>query len=125
RHLARIYFEEGDKQKAQAYMRQSLKLNPDQAGLHFNFAMILAEQGRYDDAIDHLKEVLRVNPNQILAHNKIGNVLYKIGRFDEAVRHWRVSLRLKPDQPEIERIIAAALAQKQKSQSDYSGEVRE
>jgi arylsulfatase A-like enzyme/predicted negative regulator of RcsB-dependent stress response len=114
RHLARIYFEEGDKQKAQAYMRQSLKLNPDQAGLHFNFAMILAEQGRYDDAIDHLKEVLRVNPNQILAHNKIGNVLYKIGRFDEAVRHWRVSLRLKPDQPEIKRIIAAALAQKRK-----------
>jgi len=114
RHLARIYFEEGDKQKAQAYMRQSLKLNPDQAGLHFNLAMILAEQGRYNDAIDHLKEVLRVNPNQILAHNKIGNVLYKIGRFDEAVRHWRVSLRLKPDQPEIENIIAAALAQKRK-----------
>ena len=87
--------------------------------------MILAEQGRYDDAIGHLKEVLRVNPNQILAHNKIGNVLYKIGRFDEAVRHWRVSLRLKPDQPEMESIIAAALAQKQKSQPDYSGEVRE
>ena len=48
-----------------------------------------------------------------------------LGRFDEAVRHWLVSLRLKPNQPEIESIVAAVLAQKQKSQPDYSGEVRE
>jgi tetratricopeptide (TPR) repeat protein len=114
RHLGRIYFEEGDKQKAQAYMRQSLKLNPDQLGLHFNLAMLLAEQGKYDDAIDHLKEALRLNPNQILAHNKLALILYETGRFDEAVKHWRVSLRLKPDQPEIKDRIAAALAQKQK-----------
>jgi tetratricopeptide (TPR) repeat protein len=114
RHLGRIYFEEGDKQKAQAYMRQSLKLNPDQLGLHFNLAMLLAEQGNYDDAIDHLKEALRLNPNQILAHNKLALILYETGRFDEAVKHWRVSLRLKPDQPEIKDRIAAALVQKQK-----------
>jgi arylsulfatase A-like enzyme/predicted negative regulator of RcsB-dependent stress response len=114
RHLGRIYFEEGDKQKAQAYMRQSLKLNPDQLGLHFNLAMLLAEQGKYDDAIDHLKEALRLNPNQILAHNNLALIFCETGNFDEAVKHWRASLRLKPDQPEIKDRIAAALAQKQK-----------
>ena len=114
RHLGRICFEEGDKQKAQVYMRQSLKLNPEQPGLHFNLAMLLAEQGRYDDAVEHFKEVLRLNPNQILAHNKLGSVLYAMGRFDEAVRYWQASLKLKPDQPGIEKNISAALAQKQK-----------
>jgi len=114
RHLGRICFEEGDKRKAQVYMRQSLKLNPDQPGLHFNLAMLLAEQGRYDDAVDHFKEVLRLNPNQILAHNKLGSLLYAMGRFDEAIKHWQISLRLKPDQPEVRNNIAAALAQKQK-----------
>jgi len=114
RHLGRICFEEGDKQKAQVYMRQSLKLNPEQPGLHFNLAMLLAEQGRYDDAVEHLKEVLRLNPNQILAHNKLGSVLYAMGRFDEAVRYWQASLKLEPDQPGIEKSISAALAQKQK-----------
>ena len=125
RHLGRICFEEGDKRKAQLYMRQSLKLNPEQPGLHFNLAMLLAEQGRYDDAVDHFKEVLRLNPNQILAHNKLGSVLYAMGRFDEAVRHWQESLRLKPDQPGIEKSISAAMAQKQKKRSDYSGEVHD
>jgi arylsulfatase A-like enzyme/predicted negative regulator of RcsB-dependent stress response len=114
RHLGRIYFEEGDKQKAQTYMRESLRLNPDQLGLHFNLAMLLAEQGKYDDAIRHLKEVLRLNPNQILAHNNLALLLYQTGSIDEAVKHWQLSLRLKPDQPEIKDRIAAALAQKQK-----------
>jgi arylsulfatase A-like enzyme/Flp pilus assembly protein TadD len=112
RHLGRICFEEGDKRKAQVYMRQSLKLNPEQPGLHFNLAMLLAEQGRYDNAVEHFKEVLRLNPNQVLAHNKLGSVLYVMGRFDEAVSHWQESLRLKADQPVIEKNISAALSQK-------------
>ncbi|MHC4531045.1 MAG: sulfatase [Planctomycetota bacterium] len=125
RHLGRICFEEGDKRKAQVYMRQSLQLNPEQPGLHFNLAMLLAEQGRYDEAVEHLKEVLRLNPNQILAHNKLGSVLYAMGRFDEAVKYWRASLKLSPNQPGIKKSISAAMAQKQKKRSDYSGEVHD
>jgi arylsulfatase A-like enzyme/predicted negative regulator of RcsB-dependent stress response len=124
RHLGRICFEEGDKRKAQVYMRQSLKLNPEQSGLHFNLAMLLAEQGRYDDAVEHFKEVLRLNPRQILAYNKLGSVLYAMGRFGEAIRNWQFSLKLNPNQPGIKKSISVALAQKQK-RSDYSGEVHD
>ena len=124
RHLGRICFEEGDKRKAQVYMRQSLELNPEQPGLHFNMAMLLAEQGRYEEAVAHFKEVLRLNPRQILAYNKLGSVLYAMGRFDEAIKSWQSSLKLKADQPGIKKSISAAMAQKQKKEADYSGEVQ-
>jgi arylsulfatase A-like enzyme/Tfp pilus assembly protein PilF len=106
RHLGRIYFEEGDKQKAQAYMRKSLELNPDQPGLHFNLGMLLAEQGKYDDAAQHLKEVLRLNPDQILAHNKLALVLEAQGDLDGAIYHLSESLRIKADQHDAHNQIA-------------------
>jgi len=106
RHLGRICFEEGDKQKAQVYMRKSLRLNPDQSGLHFNLAMLLAEGGKYDEAVDHLKEVLRLNPNQILAHNKLALVLETQGELDRAIYYLSESLRIKGDQHETHNQIA-------------------
>jgi tetratricopeptide (TPR) repeat protein len=112
RHLGRICFEEGDKQKAQVYMRKSLKLNPDQSGLHFNLAMLLAEQGRFDDAAHHLKEVLRLNPNQILAHNKLALVLETQGDLELAMHHLSESLRVKADQHDAHNQIARLLYKK-------------
>jgi Flp pilus assembly protein TadD len=112
RHLGRICFEEGDKQKAQVYMRKSLKLNPDQFGLHFNLAMLLAEAGKYDEAVHHLKEVLRLNPNQILAHNKLALVLETQGELELAMYHVSESLRLKANQHDAHNQIARLLYKK-------------
>ncbi|MHC4499114.1 MAG: tetratricopeptide repeat protein, partial [Planctomycetota bacterium] len=112
RHLGRICFEEGDKQKAQVYMRKSLRLNPDQPGLHFNLSMLLAEAGKYDEAVHHLKEVLRLNPNQILAHNKLALVLETQGELELALYHVSESLRLKADQHDAHNQIARLLYKK-------------
>ncbi len=109
RHLGRIYFEEGDKQKAQAYMRKSLELNPDQPGLHFNLGMLLAEQGRYDDAAHHLKEVLHLNPNQVIAHNKLALVMEAQGQLDGAIYHLSESLGIEADQYDAHNQIARLL----------------
>jgi arylsulfatase A-like enzyme/Tfp pilus assembly protein PilF len=106
RHLGRIYFEEGDKQKAQAYMRKSLELNAEQPGLHFNLGMLLAEQGNYDDAAHHLQEVLRLNPNQVLAHNKLALLLETQGELDRAIHYLNESLRLKADRHDTHNQIA-------------------
>lgn len=106
RHLGRIYFEEGDKQKAQTYMRKSLELNADQPGLHFNLGMLLAEQGDYDDAAHHLQEVLRLNPNQILAYNKLALVLEAQGKLERAMYHLSESLRLEADRHDTHNQIA-------------------
>ena len=112
RHLGRICFEEGDKQKAQVYMRKSLRLNPDQPGLHFNLAMLLAEAGKYDEAVHHLKEVLHLNPNQIVAHNKLALVLETKGELELAMYHVSESLRLKADQHDAHNQIARLLYKK-------------
>lgn len=101
RCLAKLAYKEGDRQKTIEYIYQSLKLNPDQAGLHFNLAMLLAEQGKYDDAAHYLVEVLRINPNQILAYNNLALLLERQGKAQEAIRHLTESLRIKHNQPDI------------------------
>jgi tetratricopeptide (TPR) repeat protein len=101
RYSAKVDFKEGDKEKAKAYMLESLKRNPNQADLHRYLSIVLAEQGKHNDAIYHLAESLRFNPYQISAHNNVAILLEEQGEREKAIVHLTESLRLKHNQPDI------------------------
>ena len=89
---------------------QALRLNPDSALAHYNFAVALAEAGRVPEAIAHYEQVLRINPDSVKAHINLGIALVQTGKIKEAIAQDEQALRLQPDSPVAHNGLANALA---------------
>ncbi len=61
----------GDKEKAEAYFKKSLAINPDGIDPHFFYGEYLLDRGRYDEARSHLEAALKapLRPGRELADN--------------------------------------------------------
>ena len=79
--------------EAVAHYRRALEINPDNAGVHYNLAVVLAGRGEVDEAVAHYEKALEINPNYMEAHHNLGAVLFGRGQVEEAVcitgRPWK------------------------------------
>jgi tetratricopeptide (TPR) repeat protein len=78
-------------------LEKRLDLDPDNAALHDDVALLHAEAGRLDRTAAHFAETLRLKPRSAAAHYNLGNVLFRQGRRAEAIGHFRNALALMPD----------------------------
>ena len=108
-YLGKIAFQEGDKEKAQAYMLKSLKINPGQADLHNHVGMLLAEQSKLKEAVDHLTKSLRLNPNQIGVRFALANLFERQNKLDQAVKCYTEILIIEPEMAEAHNNLGSAL----------------
>ena len=77
-------------------VEKRLELDPDNAALHDDVAMLHAEAGHLDRTSDHFAQTVRVRPESAAAHYNLGNALFRQGRRAEAVEHMKRALAIDP-----------------------------
>lgn len=69
--LGRLYYNQGETEKAVAHFRAALNLTPRFADARYALALALEKQGKIDQALENLEMVLKDNPNNKVLKQKI------------------------------------------------------
>ena len=96
--------------EAAAHLKESLRLNPNNAETHNDMGSALQRMGRFEDAIVEHRQALQLNPNLLRAHYNLGLAAHQLGRFDEAAAEYREVIRLQPNNAEARRYLSLVLS---------------
>ena len=109
RALADAYGQRGDP-RAEAALRQSVAVAPDDARGWANLAVRYAESARWAEATTALRAAIRADPRDARLHDNLGLVLEAQGRVEEAAAAYEAATHVSPPlaQPRIR--LAALLA---------------
>jgi Flp pilus assembly protein TadD len=104
----------GDKQKAADLYREASAAEPDDAGLAYRLAMVLAE---LDDAAGEraaLEASIKANPKFALAQYQLGYLDFRAGDNASAEQHFRATVEAVPGNAQAWLSLAATLATEQR-----------
>ena len=90
---------EVDSSKAIEWLRDTIRLAPDNEQLHFEFALILQHDDP-DGAIQEYRELIRINPEDALYHAQLGELLKQKGNIKEALYQYGAASQLDPGNKE-------------------------
>ncbi len=89
----------GNKQAAEARMRQAIALDANYREPNFNLALILAERGDYEAAEHHFGRAAEIDPADFEASARRADALTRLGRIEEAVEVLNLVLESEPAMP--------------------------
>jgi Tfp pilus assembly protein PilF len=117
RSAARGYFVHGTEllsqkklPEAEVYLREALRLNPDDADVLNNLGTAVWEQGRAAEAMAYYLRAHQFNPNDFGILNNLGIVLWDQGKPDRAATFYRRALELEPDSFDTQMNLGVALS---------------
>jgi serine/threonine protein kinase len=84
-------------EKAENACRTALRINPNDATVHYNLGRLLANSNRVEEAEKEYREAIRINPNDAEAHNNLGLLLDDLKREEEAEKEYREAIRINPN----------------------------
>lgn len=87
---------ENTEEEAECY-RDALRLRPDYAEAHTNYAILLRSRGEQAEAARHYQEALTVRPDYPEAHYNYAAMLATRGSVRGSMEHYREALRLRAD----------------------------
>jgi tetratricopeptide (TPR) repeat protein len=96
-HIAKAYCDIGQNERGIEEYRKYLQMEPADAAVNRDFAMVLSRSGKYDEAAEEFKKYLEMRPDDVNALNDLGVALSRTGRNEEAERYFVKALDLKPD----------------------------
>jgi tetratricopeptide (TPR) repeat protein len=82
--------------EAENWFRHVLRINANDADVHFNLGNVLMPLRRLDEAVACFEESLRLNPNHADALNHLGSALKGRGQIDQAIACYQQALRIRP-----------------------------
>ena len=74
-----------------------LKVNPNDAELHDDVALLYLGMGFVANAVRHFQSSATLKPESAAAHFNLGTALAQAGRFDDSVKAFREALARRPD----------------------------
>ena len=74
-----------------------LKVNPNDAELHDDVALLYMSMGFAANAVRHFQSSAALKPTSPAAHFNLGTAYAQAGRFDDSIKSFREALRLRPD----------------------------
>jgi tetratricopeptide (TPR) repeat protein len=77
-------------------LRAALAVQPGNARLRRELAVLLEQLGQLEEAVALNEDVLRDKPGYAMAHNSLGWTYYRQGRPDQAELEYRQAIRLDP-----------------------------
>jgi Flp pilus assembly protein TadD len=104
----------GDKQKAADLFREACAAAPNDAGLAYRLAMVLAELGDAAGERAALDAAIKANPRFALAQYQLGYLDFRAGDASAAEQHFRATVEAVPDNAQAWLSLAAALATQQR-----------
>lgn len=84
----------GDRTRAEAALRRTLKVDPNHTKGLLNLARVLLEQGEASDALEHVERVIDLKPESGEGWRVLGNVRSELGPVEDAVEAYREALVL-------------------------------
>lgn len=100
---------EGRAEEAEAVLRESVALNPDNSNARNNLGLFLHLNGRSAEAVVELRKALESNPQNYRAHQNLGLALTAEKQPQEALHHFRTAQRLQPLNPALPFAAAEAM----------------
>jgi tetratricopeptide (TPR) repeat protein len=83
--LARVFYRQGDIEKALQYYNETLRIKPDTTEVYENIAAVLVNENRLDEAAENYKKALEINPKLINTRRKLAYIFVRQNRLDEAI----------------------------------------
>ena len=94
--LARVLWQAGRLDDAEAEARRAVELAPANAGYHDTLALIIAQAGRLDDAEAEARRAVELAPGDAGSQDTLARVLGQAGRLDDAEAEARRAVELAP-----------------------------
>jgi tetratricopeptide (TPR) repeat protein len=94
---ARLVYQPQQPQRALAYFRRLVNINPWSAEYRQNLVVILEQTGDWDEAREHIRVWLRLAPGDIEARMAMIRALLEDGKKDEATKEFAVIEAMRPD----------------------------
>jgi tetratricopeptide (TPR) repeat protein len=107
--LALLYEYDGKLDKAEKEYIESIRINPDNPGVHNNLGVLLHDLERYDEAEKEYRESIRINPDDAEVHYNLGVLLQDLERYEEAEKECREAIRINPDLAEAHNNLGVLL----------------
>jgi protein O-GlcNAc transferase len=105
--LAKIYYSEGNLEKADDAIGQALQSDPYQPDFLYVQGKILEKEGSLDQALAAFQQTTLVNPKESDAYFEMGVLYQQKSDREHALAAYRKAVELSPDDPEYKRALAS------------------
>ncbi len=110
----------GDYGQAEAELRKSLLLEPNNVDAMAQLGFVLLERDRMAEAETALRRAIAINDKHFYANYDLGRLLVKSHRYDEALPIFEYAAKLKPNNPSVHYQLFLALSRlKRKDEADH------
>jgi tetratricopeptide (TPR) repeat protein len=82
--------------KVEEHYQAAVAQGFNNAGMHYDYGVVLALQDRWDAAADAYRKALGVNPLHVYARNNLGQALERRRDFDGAIAEYRQAVDAQP-----------------------------
>ena len=106
--LGRIAFEYGRVDQANAYYRQSIRLEPSLAEAHFRLGLVHVRKKQEDKAEHAFNEAIRLDPQMTSAYYRLSLLHFKQGKKAEAEQEMEKFRQLREDQVDEVAVLRAS-----------------
>ena len=96
-NLIGVYWELKKPEKAAEHYRAALKIDSEDATIHYNWAVMQNLSGDLPAAEKAFRRALGINPEYADAHVQYGALLERMDKQAEAVRHYRRAIGINPN----------------------------
>lgn len=83
-NLAAAMLEQGERDEAEALLKQILREAPDNADAHGSLGILYRQTGALDASLTHLKQAIALRPANPLAHRDLGTAMLDLGEASAA-----------------------------------------
>jgi predicted Zn-dependent protease len=113
-----ILTERGEFQKCSELMKETIKVDPNNAYLWMCLGGCQFNKGNPDDAITSMTKAVELLPEKGPYRGQLARVMEQYGRLDEAEKHFRMLLKIEPDNPVVHFWLAQFLAKHRPSMKE-------
>ena len=96
----------GDLRAEPAFL-EALRLEPERADAHFNYARLLNQTGRFRESAAHSIRALTTDPTLASSRKLLSMSYFVLGENDKAIENLMEWKALEPDNPEVDHHLAA------------------
>jgi tetratricopeptide (TPR) repeat protein len=103
--LANIYMKGRRFPEAEEYLRQLVKLHPEEAAAHVQLGRVLSAENKNDDAIAELQAGLKIAPADLSAQRDLAETYVTAGKTEEAEAAYRTLVASHPQDADFHRAL--------------------
>ncbi len=115
------FYYDWDWQGAEDEFKAAIKLDPNYASAHSNYAILLSVRKRFGEAIEQAKLAEQADPVSAAVATGLGRVYYWSGRYQDAIAQFQHVLSMHPQFTEAHLSLATAL----QSSGNFDAAVRQ